>query len=331
MDLKKLPKIELHVHLDCSISYEFVHTLDESINAEVYKRNFIAPHKCKDLNHYLSFIDNQINMLQTERALRLSVRDLMKQLKEDNVIYAEIRFSPFLHLKEGLSLDDVLCTITDELLKCIDHYQVEANLILCTLREFSEEKSIAIVELAKKYSASRVVGFDIASDEKNHNLDKHIAAFSLAEDYNICKTAHAGEAKGSQSVWETLNDINPRRIGHGVRSIEDKELLAFLKNNNIHLEICPTSNICTNIYRDYGEHPINELFNYNISVGINTDGRTSLNTNLSKEYAILHRYFSWGKSHFLKCNLNAVEAAFITSKQKKKLKEKISKAYEVFS
>ncbi|MDZ7690286.1 MAG: hypothetical protein U5K69_03870 [Balneolaceae bacterium] len=118
-----------------------------------------------------------------------------------------------------------------------------------------------------------MVGFDIAGDEKGFPLDNHIKAYQLAGEHDISRTAHAGEAEGPESVWETIQKLNPTRIGHGVRSCEDTELLDFIQRHNIHLEICPTSNIQTDVYDSYSDHTIDKLYKEGISVSINTDGR----------------------------------------------------------
>ena len=141
-------------------------------------------------------------------------------------------------------------------------------------------------------------------------------------------TAHAGEACGPQSVWETLANFYPSRIGHGVRSIEDPNLIAHLKKENIHLEVCPTSNLQTGIYATINEHPADRLFKSGISMSINTDGRTISNVTLEQEYRKLQNHFGWGFEEFVQCNLNAIEAAFISNERKRKLKYKLLEGWK---
>jgi len=131
----------------------------------------------------------------------------------------------------------------------------------------------------------------------------------------------------SRRVWETLQNFKNQRIGHGVRSVEDPKLLAYLKENNIHLEICPTSNIQTNVFDKIENHSINQIYNSGISIGINTDARTISNISLSDEYETLAKVFNWGKEHFLKCNLDAIEHAFISKEKKENLKKQILDGY----
>lgn len=327
MDFQQLPKIELHLHLDCSLSYKVVQQIDPSITYESYKDSFIAPSKCTDLLDYLSRAVKGFQLMQTKEQLRLVTLDLLEQLKADNVIYAEIRFAPLLHTAKGLSPDEVVQSVNDALTEGMKQTGVEARLILCTLRHYSEEQSMETVKLVEKFKDTNVVGFDIAGDEAGFPVKNHIKAFTYAKEKGIHCTAHAGEAKGPESVREVLEHFHPTRIGHGTRSAEDESLLAFLKKENIHLEVCPTSNIQTNVFDAIEEHAADKIFNAGVSMSINTDSRTITPVTLTSEYALLEKVFLWKKEHFLKCNLEAIEHSFIDSELKRKLKEKICRAY----
>lgn len=129
------------------------------------------------------------------------------------------------------------------------------------------------------------------------------------------------------SVWETLEHFKPQRIGHGVRSIEDEKLIEFLVKNEIHLEICPTCNIQTDIYKEYSNHPVDFLFKSGVSVGINTDGRSLVNVTLTDEYKKLAATFGWEAEHFYKCNVNALSHAFISNSEKEKLGQILKSNY----
>jgi adenosine deaminase len=185
------------------------------------------------------------------------------------------------------------------------------------------------VEFVHKFiDNTPVCGFDIAADEGGFPIDANKEAFLYAIKHDLPRTAHAGEAKGPESIWETINNFQPSRIGHGVRSIEDKSLVEHLIKNNIHLEICPTCNIQTNVFSEYKNHPINFLYNCGVSVGINTDGRTLANVSLSEEYQNLINTFNWESNHLMKCNLNAISKAFISEQEKNYLRQKIISSYQ---
>jgi len=327
MDYTHLPKIELHLHLDCSLSYAVVQKLDPQISFEVYQKHFVGPVKCLDLVDFITRAEKAISLMQTPEQLRLVTLDLFQQLASDRVIYAEIRFAPLEHTQLGLKATEVVQVVNDAVLEGISATAIEARIILCTLRHYSEAQSMETVKLVEKFAGTMVVGFDIASDEAGFPIDQHIKAFEYAQAHGLYCTAHAGEARGADSVWETLEHFHPRRIGHGVRSVEDSALMAFLKKENIHLEVCPTSNVQTNIYPSIQDHRVNEIYESGVSMGINTDARAISNVTLSGEYQTLNQVFNWDLVHFLKCNLEALEHAFIDQTLKDHLQEKLISAY----
>ena len=329
MSFDQLPKVELHLHLDCSLSYEVVNKIDPSITEEIYRHDFIAPAKCLDLIDFLKRAVKGFSMMQTKEALQLVVQDVFKQLKADNTLYAEIRFAPFLHLEKGLTPYEVVQTIEAATAEAVKQTGVEARLILCTLRHYTEKKSMATVKLVEQFKGTYVVAFDIAGDEAGCPITNHVAAFKYAREKAIHITAHAGEASGAASVWETLENFAPSRIGHGARSAEDKKLVEYLKNKKIHLEICPSCNIQTSMYEEYKNHPVDELKKAGVSVNINTDCRTIVDITLNREYNKLQETFGWTKQDFYECNINALKAAFIPEELKNKLIEKLTQAYSL--
>jgi len=329
MDYQQLPKVELHLHLDCSLSYKVVQQINPDITFEAYQESFIAPPKCTDLADYITRAIKGFELMQTKEQLRLVTLDLMEQLKSDNVIYAEIRFAPLLHIAKGLSSNEVVEAVNNAVEEGIRQTGVAARIILCTLRNFSEEQSMETVKLVEKFKGTHVVAFDIAGDEAGFPIQNHIKAFEFAKEHNIHCTAHAGEAKGPESVWETLQHFHPTRIGHGVRSIEDDKLIDFLKKENIHLEVCPTSNVQTNVIDTIQHHPANKIYNSGVSMSINTDGRTVTPVTLTSEYSLLEKVFNWNREHFLHCNLEAVRYSFCTAELKKQLIQKIKAGYSL--
>lgn len=323
-----LPKIELHLHLDCCLSYEVVQQLSPETTFEAYRQSFVGPPKCTDLADFITRAIKGFELMQTAEQLRLVTLDLFKQLKADHVIYAEIRFAPLLHVQKGLTPPEVVQAVNDAISEGIAATGVEAGLILCTLRHFDEAQSMETIRLVEQFAGTNVVGFDIAADEAGFPITNHIKAFAYAKEKGIPCTAHAGEAKGPESVRETLQHFYPRRIGHGVRSAEDVALLELLKKKNIHLEVCPTSNVQTNVCDVIEHHSADKIYRSGVSMSINTDARTISDVTLTGEYQLMERVFAWEKTHFLKCNLEAVEHAFTTPEKKAVLRQKIREAYQ---
>jgi adenosine deaminase len=327
MDYQHLPKIELHLHLDCSLSFKVVQQIDPAVTYEDYCHSFVAPPHCTDLVDYLTRAVKGFELMQTKEQLRLVTLDLFEQLKADNVIYAEIRFAPLLHLGKGLTPVEVVETVNAAFTEGKALTGMEGGLILCTLRNNSEEQSMETVKLVQQFRGTNVLAFDMAGDEAGYPVAAHVKAFQFAKDHGIHCTCHAGEAKGAESVWDTLEHLHPTRIGHGVRSAEDEQLLDHLIKKDIHLEICPTSNIQTNIFRSIEQHTADKIYRHGVSMSINTDARTVTPVTLSSEYNKLQDVFHWDKAHFLHCNLEGIRHSFTNEAVKQKIAARMQEAY----
>jgi adenosine deaminase len=327
MDFSAYPKVELHLHLDCSLSYNVVRRINPSITEEAYRHDFIAPAKCTSLVDFLTRAPQSIALMQTEEQLCLVVFDLFEQFQRDHLLYAEIRFAPLLHIGKGLSPEQVVEVIEGATSQACESTGIEARLILCTLRHFSTEQSLQTAKLVERFRGTRVAALDLAGDEAGFPIAPHIPAYQYVADRNIPCTAHAGEASGPQSIWETLRYLHPSRIGHGVRSIEDSTLIEHLRKERIHIEVCPTSNLQTNIYDTFTDHPINRLYELGISLSVNTDARTITDITLTKEYEKLYKFFTWDKQHFLRCNLEAIRASFLPETSRQQLAAQLEESY----
>jgi adenosine deaminase len=309
--MTRLAKVELHLHLDCSLSYAAVASLAPFISRQEYDAEFVAPPQCASLADFLTRAPRGFQLMQSEDALRIVTEDLFQQLASDNVLYAEIRFAPLLHLLHGLAPEAVVAVVDRATEECIRATGIEARLILCTLRHYNPAQSLQTAQLVQRFKGSRVAALDIAGDEAGFSIDAHVPAFRYAQAHGLARTAHAGEACGAASVWETLKAFAPTRIGHGVRSIEDPSLVEHLKRERIHLEVCPSSNVQTRTTPSYKEHAVDQLFRAGISLGINTDARTITNVTLEQEYARLREHFAWTAAELQTCNREALRAAFV--------------------
>jgi adenosine deaminase len=328
MDLRSLPKIELHLHLDCSLSFQAVSALAPSVSREEYQRDYIAPARCENLADFLSRAPMGFRLMQTEDSLRLVTEDVFQQLIEDGVIYAEIRFAPLLHTEQGLSPERVVAVVERAVEQLRRETGMQAGLILCTLRHFNETQSILTAKLVNDFRGSHVLALDIAGDEAGFPLDEHVAAYRYAREHGLFRTAHAGEGLGPESVWETLRLLEPQRIGHGTRSIEDPNLVDYLRRERIHLELCPTSNVqIIPSIKSMGEHPIDRLYRAGVSLNVNSDSRMLTPTTLTREYECLQRVFNWSEQDLLRANLMGLDAAFADETVKEQLKKCILEKY----
>lgn len=326
--LEPLPKIELHLHLDCSLSYRAVSRLVPGVTHAEYLAEYTAPSPCTDLAEFLARAPKGVSLMQNEAALELVTEDIFEQLRADNVIYAELRFAPLLHTQAGLNAERVVEIVNATADRMSRETGVESRLILCTLRHFSEAQSLTTAALARAFQGTRVAAIDLAGDEAGFPITPHIKAYNYAETNGIHRTAHAGEALGPASVWETIQLLHPTRIGHGARSIEDPELVSHLSRNKLHLELCPSSNVqIIPSIATLLDHPIHRLYRAGVPLNVNTDTRMLTPTTLSREYAEVHRVFRWGDSEFRRTNLMAIDAAFADETTKARLRNAILQAY----
>jgi adenosine deaminase len=310
-ELRSMPKVELHLHLDCSMSFQSVQALVPDMTPERYRAEFLAPVKCRNLVDYFRYLAAPLALLQTAAALRIATIDLLRQLADDTVVYAEIRFAPHLHRQAGLTTEAVVETVLAALTEGKAIYPVEARLILCTLRPDDTAQGMELLDLAARYAGHGVGGFDLAGDEAGYGLTEHIPVFRAAAERGVNVTAHAGEAVGAGSVREVIEELGVRRVGHGVRAIEDEAVLDLIAGNGVHLEVCPSCNIQIDVFERYEDHPVDRLARRGLSVGINTDARGPTDLTLTQEYQRLHDVFGWRRADFRKANASALAAAFI--------------------
>lgn len=327
MDLHRLPKVELHLHLDCCLSYQAVQALDHSVTLAEFRSEFIAPARCSSLADYLRYPPRSVALLQTQDALRLAVDDLFEQLAADRVVYAEIRFAPFLHTAKGLPLHRIVETVEQAVADAIAHTGIESRIILCTMRHVDADLSLQVGRLVTEFQGSLVAAIDISGDEAGYPLDPHVAAFRWVGEHGMSITAHAGEALGPESVWETLEKLNPTRIGHGVRSIEDPHLVSQLARRGIHLEVCPSSNLQTGVCSTIEEHPIDRLYRQGVSLSLSTDTRTITDITLEQEYAKVRDAYHWTPEDFLASNLDAASASFAVEEVKEQVRQRLISGY----
>ena len=253
--------------------------------------------------------------MQTKDSLIKVASDLVSYLVSENVIYAEVRFAPIFHTKNGLSMEEVVEAVLTGLKS---NNKVKTNLILCMMRGMDKDTNFNVIEVASKYLGNGVCAIDLAGDECNYPLKEYLELFEIAKKKNIPFSIHAGEAGSAKEVKKAI-EIGTTRIGHGIHAIEDKNVLELLKEKNILLEICPTSNVQTNNVEDYYQHPINKLHKLGIKLNINTDNKTVSNISISEEYQKLKDNFNFSDDDFKKMNKNAIESAFISQEEKQEL------------
>jgi len=326
-DIRSLPKVELHVHLDTSLTWGCLSRIEPGMPEALWRQRYAAPRRCHSLAEFLRHTDPALHLLQSERNLRIAMDQLVQELHGERVLYAEIRFAPLLHLQGDMDLRTVARAACEAMAEACAETGMEARLLFCTLRHFSLRDSMRSAELALEFHGHGVAGFDLASDEAAHGIDAHELAFRLVAEEGMPATAHAGEARGPDSVREVLEGLGVRRIGHGVRSWEDPALVERLARERIHLEVCPGSNLQTGVFPSMEAHPVDRLYRAGVPLGINTDGRGLCDTTLAREYGLLGQTFGWDRREFLECNRMALEAAFCGPEMRQRLLAELERGY----
>jgi adenosine deaminase len=292
---QRLPKTDLHVHLDGSLRLETILDLAEQQGVELPAndaaglRSFMhLGENCGSLVEYLKAFDVTLRVMQTEEALYRTAYELAEDVARENVRYMEVRYSPMLHARRGLKMTAVVESVLAGLRAAQAKYGVESNVILCGIRHISPETSLEMAELCVAYKGRGVVGYDLAGAEYDHPAKHHKAAFQLVHDNNINVTIHAGEAYGPESIAQAIHICGAHRIGHGCRLRENGDLLHYLNDHRVPLECCPSSNVQTGAVRDLASHPLRLYQSLGLRVTVNTDNRMVTDTTASKELWLCH-------------------------------------------
>ncbi|MBI2389019.1 MAG: adenosine deaminase [Deltaproteobacteria bacterium] len=293
--IEKLPKTDLHVHLDGSLRLETILELADKGGIELpasdpdgLRRAMHLGENCGSLVEYLKAFDVTLRVMQTEDSLTRIAYELAEDAAKENVRYMEVRYAPMLHTQRGLKLTSVIEAVLGGLRAAQKDFGIESNIIVCGIRNISPESSLEMAELAVAYKNRGVVGFDLAGAEYDHPAKHHRAAFQLVRDNNINTTIHAGEAYGPESIEQALHVCGAHRIGHGCRLREDGDLLHYVNDHRIPLECCPSSNVQTGAIRDLRSHPIRLYADLGLRVTVNTDNRLVTDTTVSKELWLCH-------------------------------------------
>jgi adenosine deaminase len=321
VNFAKLPKIELHCHLDCCLRLETAAELAQAMKLVVpqpLRSALVAPELCNDLADYLSRVDLAVALMQTPESLARVARELVEDFAVDGVIYGEVRFAPQLHRCQGLTLQQVLDAVHQGMAQGQKDFNVRTGLILCCLRHEPAELSLEIAKLAAA-NPDKVCALDLAGNEARYPGSPHRAAFQLARDAGLRRTVHAGEAAGPASVREALDELFAERIGHGVRVEQDPELVEHVRTRAIPLEMCPKSNVQTRAAASLAGHPVTRLLRKGLRVTVNTDARTTSETSITREFDLLAHSHAWGLAEFWQCQKHAAEAAFAPADVKAEL------------
>lgn len=326
--LQALPKTDLHVHLDGSLRPSTVLDLARGVDVgvpldtveDVHAACHI-PAECSSLEDYLKVFDITLALMQDEDALERIAFELAEDSHLENVRLLEVRYAPVLHQRDGLELDHVVAAVERGLQQARRRYGIRCGQIICGIRHLAPASSVALARLAVRWHRRGVIGFDLAGAELGNPAREHLEAFEIVRAANLSVTVHAGEAFGPASIHQALHYAGARRLGHGTRLVEDPDLLAWVNNLRIPVEVCLASNVQTRAVRSLQEHPIGRYMAEGLRVTLNTDNRLVSSTTVTREYALAVEAFDLELDDVLGLVLNGFKAAFLPLEEKRYLVE----------
>lgn len=315
-----IPRIDLHCHLDASMRIATIEELAAEAGLS-YDRPVAelatVPAEARSLPELLSALDVQIDVLQSTAAIERAAFELGEDFAADRVVHGEVRFAPHLHQRNGESLDDIIVAAATGLRRAGSIHGLSTALLLCALRHRNPDEGVELVEAARRHQ-ELVRGLDLAGPEAGFPATPFREAFRAAADAGLGITIHAGEAAGPDSVRQAL-ELGATRIGHGVRSIQDPELVKTLARDGITLECAPRCNVVTGAVESLDTHPIDRLHGAGVPTTVNTDTRTALATTIEHELDALASGLGWDRTRALRAQRDAALAAFVTESRRREL------------
>ena len=333
--LKKLPKVELHCHLDGCLRIETILDLGQRYNVSLPASNpedlrklLCIGKKRSTLEEYIARFDITLSVMQTPEALTRIAFELIEDVAAENVRYIEVRYAPILHTRLGMTLEEAVEAVRDGLIKGEKAFGVKSGIIICGIRHISPEASLKLADLCVRYKNKGVVGFDLAGAEENFPAKDHREAFYMILNHNINATIHAGEAFGPSSIHQAIHYCGAHRIGHGTRLKEDKDLMHYVNDHRITMEVCLTSNWHTYSVRSLKQHPFRFYYDQGIRVTLNTDNRLMSDTTLTKEFGLARDLFDFTLHDFREVTIIAMKAAFLPHQERKEMIQSIANELE---
>lgn len=332
--IKRIPKVELHRHLDGSVRVETLRDaaikhgfkLPTTDLKKLKKLTQVSP-DCSSLTEFLKAFEFFYDFLKFPDVVERISFENCGDAKNENIEYVELRFAPPLQATQKFSEEEVVKCAISGIKSGMKQFGIKAGLILCIYRSLSEEQNWVTTKLAEKYFGRGVVGIDLAGDESRFEVGLYKKFFDYAKDAKIPITCHAGEAAGYKSIKDAIS-LGANRIGHGTRLYENEDLMKEVRDLQIPLEICLTSNKQTQVVHSIKEHPFKKYYDFGIKVTLNTDDPSVSGIDINHEFVLAEKIFGLKISDLEKIILNSVDAAFMQKEEKKVLYKKIKNEIE---
>ncbi len=320
----EMPKVELHVHLEGSIRPATLLTLAERngvalpVSSSEGLQEF---YRFASFDHFIRVYSFISSCLRTVADYDLVAYEFGADMARQNIRYAEVTFSPHPHVvNTGLPFDDILAGLNDGRFRAQSEFGIEYRWVLDIVRDDPDSR-LQVATWAARASDRGVVGLGLGGTERDHPPEWFADAFAVACEAGLHSVPHAGEVAGPESVWAAIQALGAERIGHGVRSVEEPGLVEYLRQQQLPLEICPTSNLCLGVYPSYQEHPIRWLWEQGVFITVNSDDPPMFNTDLVNEYQTLVNHMGFATAELERLSVNAVRASFLPDDRKADLEQ----------
>ena len=323
-ELVALPKVELHCHLDGSLSRNFI---EKRIGRKVSQEELSVSDDCRSLNEYLEKFDLPGQCLMDEEGLREAGYDVLRSMHQENVCYAEVRFAPLLSETSDMDCRKVIEAVIAGMNKGKQDFGVEYGIITCAMRHHSAEENLRMFQIVREYLGDGVCAADLAGAEALYPMSEFMDVFETVKKLGMPFTLHAGECGNVQNIIDSV-EAGAGRIGHGIAMRGHRELQSELAKQGIGIEMCPISNLQTKAVQSTAEYPLREFLDAGLKVSINTDNRTVSNTSLAKELEFVQKTYGVSDEEIRKMMQNAVETAFARDDVKERLQKKMDMKLE---
>jgi adenosine deaminase len=326
--VRKLPKAELHCHLDGSLRAATLLELSRAqgrrlpVSTVTSLEEWMRVDDARHLEDYLARFEVTLAVMQDAESLDRIAYELVVDAAADGVQYIEVRFCPALNTRGGLKVDAVLDAVLAGIRRGERDSGTTARVIVCALRSIPAPHSHEMAELAVAYRHRGVVAFDLAGGEAGNPARFHMPAFEYARRNDLAVTVHAGEGDGPRSIREAVHDCAADRIGHGTRLFEDPSLEAYVVDRQIPLEVCPTSNVQTRVASTFATHPLARYVSLGAVVTINTDNRMMSGVSLTDEFMHCARHLGYEMPQLAALALSSFDSAFVDFSTRRALRDK---------
>ena len=319
-DWSTMPKVELHLHLEGAIPIDALWALMERHGGDpmiTTRERLTQWFRYKDFAHFIEIWTWMNGYIRTYDDFEFAARSVARDLAQQNIVYAEVFFSPSDFDGHGLSPQGIATAIRRGL---DDVPDVDVALIVDLVRDRGPDNAARVLSAVSEVATdARIIGVGIGGFEAAHPPEQFADVYRDARDIGLRLTAHAGEGSGPESVWGAIRSLGVERIGHGIRSVEDPALVEYLVEHQIPLEVCPTSNLRTGIVEDWDQHPVVSLIEAGAVVTINTDDPAMFHTTLAGEFVTLVDRFAFDDHTMKRLSIAAVESSWADAETRARL------------